>query len=62
MALYRSRKYQMIGGVCGGVAEWLGWGPTRVRVLYVIASVVSAALPGTLLYIIAWLVIPKAPR
>jgi hypothetical protein len=43
MALQRSRKHKMIAGVCGGIAEWLGWDPTVVRVLYVVVSILSAA-------------------
>ena len=61
MALYRSRKNSIIGGVCGGIAESLGWTPTRVRVLYVLVSILSAAFPGTIVYIILWATIPRAP-
>ena len=46
MPLYRSRKYSMIAGVCGGIAEWLGWSPTWVRILFVIISILSVAFPG----------------
>jgi phage shock protein PspC (stress-responsive transcriptional regulator) len=59
MALRRSRSDRMIGGVCGGIAAWLGWSPTRVRVLYVLVSVLSAAFPGILVYIVLWIVIPS---
>lgn len=59
MAFKRSRRDRMIGGVCGGLAEWLGWTPTRVRVLYVLVSVLSAAFPGTLVYIVLWIVVPS---
>jgi phage shock protein C len=62
MALYRSRTEKVLGGVCGGIAESLGWTPTRVRVLYVLISVLSAAFPGTLVYVILWLVVPKTPE
>lgn len=51
----------MIAGVCGGLAEWLGWHPTAVRVLYVVLSIASAAFPGILVYLILWLVMPNAP-
>jgi len=61
MALYRSRNHRMIAGVCGGLAAWLGWSPTAVRVLYVIGSIVSAAFPGILVYIILWIAMPEAP-
>jgi phage shock protein C len=59
MAFRRSRQNRLLGGVCGGLAEWLGWTPTRVRVLYVLVSVLSAAFPGTLVYIVLWIVVPS---
>ena len=49
----------MIAGVCGGIAEWLGWDPTLVRVLYVIVSIFSVAFPGILVYLILYIVMPK---
>jgi phage shock protein PspC (stress-responsive transcriptional regulator) len=49
----------MIAGICGGLAHWLGWDPTLVRVLYVAVSVFSAAFPGILVYIILWIVMPE---
>ncbi len=52
----------MIAGVCGGIAEWLGWDPTIVRILYVVVSVVSVAFPGILADLVLWLIMPKAPR
>ena len=58
-ALARSRRHRMIFGVCGGIADWLGWDPTLVRVIYVLASVLSAAFPGMLVYVILWLVMPE---
>jgi phage shock protein C len=61
MALLRSRRHRIIAGVCGGIAESLGWDPTLVRVLYVVASVVSAAFPGILVYLVLWVVMPQAP-
>lgn len=62
MALYRSRNHRILAGVCGGLADWLGWSPTLVRVLYVVVSVASAGFPGALAYLILWLLMPKAPR
>ncbi|HKH46549.1 MAG TPA: PspC domain-containing protein [Thermoanaerobaculia bacterium] len=61
MALYRSRTHRMIAGVCGGLADWLGWSPTMTRILYVIVSVVSAGFPGMLVYLILWIAMPNAP-
>ena len=59
--LARSRRNVMVAGVCGGIAEWLGWDPTLVRVLYVIVSIASVAFPGLLVYVILWAVMPQ-PR
>ena len=48
----------MIAGVCGGLADWLGWDVTLVRVLYIIVSILSAAFPGLLAYAILWILMP----
>lgn len=50
----------MIAGVCGGIAEWLGWDPTVVRIVYVAVSIISAAFPGMLVYLLLWIIMPKA--
>ena len=56
--LLRSRDQKILGGVCGGIAEWLGWSPTVVRLLYVIVSIASAAFPGAIVYLLLWLLLP----
>jgi phage shock protein C len=61
MPLYRSRRHKVIAGVCGGIAEWLGWDPTVVRIAYVIISAASVAFPGFIAYIVLWIVMPKEP-
>jgi phage shock protein PspC (stress-responsive transcriptional regulator) len=55
----RSRSDRLIAGVCGGFAKALGWNPTAVRILYVIVSVLSAAFPGMLAYVVLWAVMPE---
>ena len=57
--LTRSKSDRMIAGVCGGLARWLGWDPTAVRILYVLLSIFSIAFPGTIVYIILALVMPS---
>lgn len=47
----------MIAGVCGGLAERLGWSPSVVRILFVLGSLVPV-LPGFLVYLVLWLVVP----
>ena len=59
MALVRSRRNRMLAGVCGGIAESLGWDPTLVRLLYVLVSVLSVAFPGIVVYLVLWVVMPR---
>ena len=56
--LTRSRS-RILGGVCGGIAKWLGWDVTLVRILYIIVSILSAAFPGTIVYIMLWIIMPE---
>lgn len=58
MALTRS-KDRRIAGVCGGLAAWLGWDPTLVRVAYVVLSILSVAFPGILVYLVLWILMPN---
>jgi len=57
--LTRSKRHKMIAGVCGGIAEYLEVDVTVVRVLYILVSIVSAAFPGILAYIILMFVMPR---
>jgi phage shock protein PspC (stress-responsive transcriptional regulator) len=59
MPLTRSSRHKIIAGVCGGLAEWLGWDVTLVRILYVVVSIVSVAFPGILAYVILWILMPE---
>jgi len=54
----RKSTDRLLAGVCGGIAEWLGWDPTVVRLLYVLLSLLSAAFPGILVYLVLWVVMP----
>lgn len=55
----RSRHDRMLGGVMGGIAQRYGWNSTLVRIIFVVASIVSAAFPGILVYLILWLLMPE---
>jgi phage shock protein C len=57
--LRRSRSNRMIAGVVGGLAEWMGIDVTLARVIYVVGSILSAAFPGALVYLVLALVIPE---
>jgi phage shock protein PspC (stress-responsive transcriptional regulator) len=58
-SLTRSKTDRILGGVCGGIAKTYGWDPTLVRIGYVLVSILSAAFPGILFYIILWVLIPE---
>lgn len=58
--LYRSRTDRMIGGVCGGLAEYFDIDPVIIRIIAVIL-LLPGGLPGFVPYLILWLVVPEAP-
>ena len=58
-SLSRSRHDRMLAGVMGGIARRFGWNSTLVRVSFVVLSILSAAFPGILVYLILWLLIPE---
>jgi phage shock protein PspC (stress-responsive transcriptional regulator) len=57
--LRRSRTNRMIAGVVGGLAEYFEVDPTLLRVVYVAGSIVSAAFPGLLVYLLLWVLMPE---
>jgi phage shock protein PspC (stress-responsive transcriptional regulator) len=59
--LQRSRNDRWIGGVCGGLAEYLNMDATLVRVLVVLLAVVTAAMPVIAVYLLMMLLLPEAP-
>jgi phage shock protein C len=54
--LYKSRKNKMVGGVCGGLAEYLNMDPTIVRIIAGILCLVKGI--GVLVYLIMCIVMP----
>jgi phage shock protein C len=58
--LYRSRDNRMLGGVAGGLANYLEVDSTLVRLAFV--ALFFAAGAGFLAYVIAWIVIPEEPQ
>ena len=59
--LRRSRRHRIVAGVCGGLAEWLGWSPLVVRVLFVVVGALPF-LSGILVYVVLWLLVPTEDR
>jgi len=58
--LYRSRTSSMIGGVCGGLGEYLNVDPTILRVVAVL--LIFADGIGLIAYLIGWILIPRRPE
>jgi len=56
--LYRSKKEKIIGGVCGGLGEFLDVDPTIVRLLWAVITVLSIGA-GIVAYLLAWIIIPE---
>jgi phage shock protein PspC (stress-responsive transcriptional regulator) len=55
--LARSRTDVMLGGVCAGLANFLGIDPVIVRIFFVLLVILDGA--GILIYLLLWLVMPK---
>lgn len=55
--IYRSKSQRILGGVCGGIAEYFGVDPTIVRLGWILLSLFWGV--GIIMYILAWIVIPE---
>lgn len=58
--LYRSGKERILGGVCGGIAEYFNADPTLVRILWILFCLLWGT--GILLYFILWFIMPRNPN
>jgi phage shock protein C len=58
--LTRSRRERVFGGICGGLAAYLGWDAVLVRVAWVVLTVLSVG-SGVALYLLTWIIIPLEP-
>lgn len=59
--LYRSEDNKVIGGVCGGVGDYLDIDPTLVRIVTVILFFATGIGPILLAYIVGLIIMPKRP-
>ena len=57
-SLRRSRSNRMIAGVCGGLAEFFGISAFWFRLAFIIAFI-PGGVPGILVYLLMWIMIPK---
>lgn len=56
--LRRSRSDRWLAGICGGLGKFFGLDPLWFRLLFVILGL-PGGVPGVLIYLIMWLVIPE---
>ncbi len=56
--LTRSNTDKWIGGVCGGLGEYMGLDTTVVRLIFILLALLGGH--GILIYLILWLVVPPA--
>lgn len=61
-SLVRSQDERVIAGVCGGIADRFGWRASRVRIAYVLLSILSTGFPGILVYMVLWFLMPEEER
>ena len=58
--LYRSRSQRMLGGVCGGLAEYFNVDATLIRVLFLVLAVFGGT--GLVIYVVMWLIVPDISK
>ena len=59
--LYLSNKDRKIAGFCGGLAEYFNIDPTLMRLIYIVLTFISMGT-GILVYLIAWIMVPRNPK
>jgi phage shock protein C len=61
MKLCRSHDDSRLAGVCGGLAKHFDLPSSKLRVIWVLGTLFSAAFPGVLLYLALWYLLPEEP-
>lgn len=54
--LRRPRHGRVIAGVCAGIADYFGWKPSTVRLVFVLSIVLPG--PQVLVYLLLWVLMP----
>jgi phage shock protein PspC (stress-responsive transcriptional regulator) len=58
--LFRSRREALLGGVCGGIAEYFDLDPSLIRLLLILTLFLGGA--GLVVYLVAWVIVPENPQ
>lgn len=59
--LYRHPTEKLVGGVCGGLADYLGWDAALIRILWLVATIVTGG-GGLLAYLVLWGLLPVGTK
>jgi phage shock protein C len=57
--LHRSTSDSKLAGVCGGIAEYFQVDSTIVRLVWVLVTFVTGVIPGLVVYVVAWIIMPE---
>lgn len=59
--MHRSMVDSKLGGVCGGIAEYMDTDPTIVRLVWAIVTFFTGIIPGLIAYLASWIIMPPGP-
>lgn len=59
--LYRDESDKYVGGVLSGFAKYFDQDPTIWRLVFLVFLIITGFMPGVLIYIVAWFLIPSKP-
>lgn len=59
--LYRHPTEKLVGGVCGGLADYLGWDAALIRILWLVATIGTGG-GGLLAYLVLWGLLPVGTK
>ena len=56
--LKRHKEGKMLGGILAGIAKYTGANPTTIRIIFVVATLLSAGIVA-IGYVLLWLLLPS---
>lgn len=60
--LYRNTEQKMLAGVLAGLADYFGHDAVVYRLIFLVFLIATGLMPGVLLYVGAWIIIPEQPK
>ena len=59
--LYRNMETNLVGGVLAGFSDYFEQDVTLWRLLFIIFLILTGLMPGVIIYLVAWVIIPEKP-